>query len=403
MTEPAAPAGAADGGPGSRSGRPAGRILASCLLGAVAVFVLVIGVAGIVAAATGKPSKPDAVTLVVIFLVAFLAGWGAVAVWRGKGRRRVAVAPGTGRLGTGERSGGRSAGRILFSLLLWAVTAGLVLIGVAGTVSAVTGHGGSGDGGLVFVFLIALFAGSGAVAVARGGRRETAPAFAPVPREYGAGGSGLLASLPAADAAVRYRERCSQFPVTGGIVGGCLLVGSVAGIAVIGANGAAGGIVLTVAVISAIYMIFVLIDLPNGIEIAGGRFDAGVRGVPAAGRLWRRISGPLEAVHSWDVHIPDKTRGPRRQRRAGHPAVRRVQLLGDLRLFSRRQFLRLEVSPASVQAELPTRILLGYMFVDAARAGAVWDGTILIGTRHPAALAAALEQALPGRRAPSSS
>jgi len=125
--------------------------------------------------------------------------------------------------------------------------------------------------------------------------------------------------------------------------------------------------------------------------------------VPAAGRLWRRISGPLGAVHSWDVHIPDKPRGPHRQRRTRHPAARRVQLLGDLRLFSRRQFLRLVVSPASVQAELPSRILLGYMFVDAARAGAVWDGTILIGTRHPAALAAALEQALPGRRAPSGS
>jgi len=42
--------------------------------------------------------------------------------------------------------------------------------------------------------------------------------------------------------------------------------------------------------------------------------------------------------------------------------------------------------------------MAGYAFVPAARAGAAWDGVILIGTRHPARLTAVLEQAIPGRR-----
>ncbi len=393
MTEPAGQAAAADTRRESPSGRSAGRILVSCLLALVAAFFLVIGVAGIVADATRNPARPDAASLVIIFLIASLAGWGGVAVRTAKGGRRDLAAAGSGR----PDSAGRSVARTGFSLLLWAVTAGLVLIGVAGVVSTVSGKGGSGASGLIYVFLIAFFTGSGALTVAKGGRRVTTAATGPPVTAYRPGAPVLLDAQPPADPHARYRERCSQFPVIGGPVGICLLAGGVAGRVVAGQAGAASGIFLTVAVLAAIYVIFILIGLPNGIEISGGQFAAGVRGVPPAGRLWRRISGPLDAVRSWDVHTPEQAGSLPPQRRGTTQAARRVQLLGDLRMFSRRQYLRLEVDPASVQARLPARILRGYAFVDAARAGAVWDGSILIGTRRPAALTAALEQALPGR------
>jgi hypothetical protein len=394
VTEPAGQAAAADTRRESPSGRSAGRILVSCLLALVAAFFLAIGVAGIVADVTRNPARPDAAGLVIIFLIASLAGWGGVAVWKATGGRRDLAAAGSGR----PDRAGRSVARTVFSLLLWVVTAGLVLIGVAGAVSTVLGKGGSGASGLIYVFLIAFFTGSGALTVAKGGRRVATAATGPPVPAYRPGAPVLLDDQPPADPQARYRERCSQFPVIGGPVGICLLAGGVAGRVVAGQAGAASGIFLTVAVLSAIYVIFILIDLPNGIEISGGQFAAGVRGVPPAGRLWRRISGPQDAVRSWDVHTPEQAGSlPPQQRRGKSQAARRVQLLGDLRMFSRRQYLRLEVDPASVQARLPARILRGYVFVAAARAGTVWDGSILIGTRRPAALTAALEQALPGR------
>jgi hypothetical protein len=68
-------------------------------------------------------------------------------------------------------------------------------------------------------------------------------------------------------------------------------------------------------------------------------------------------------------------------------------------MFGRRRVLQLTVDPGALHTRFPSRIQVGYVFVSAPRAGAVWDGCILIGTRRPGALTAALEQALPDRRA----
>jgi hypothetical protein len=165
-------------------------------------------------------------------------------------------------------------------------------------------------------------------------------------------------------------------------------------------GGAAGFGFLLGALIGAVYLAFAVADLPNGIRISAGRFEAGARGVPPAGRLWRRISGPLDAVLSWEVLSREQVRALDAGRRAQARSGRRRIYLGDLRLFGRRQVLRLTVDPALTSARLPARIQSGYVFEPARRAGAVWDGVVLIGTRRPAALAAALEQALPGRSGP---
>jgi hypothetical protein len=318
---------------------------------------------------------------------------------------------------------GRSVARTVFSVLLWVVAGLTVILGVAGLVDAATGKNASGAaGGLVFVFLIALFSGSAARAVARGGhrtaRRPAGPlgpgpavpgSFMPGPADSGLADSGPgvaergpASPFPPPDAAVAYRERSSQFPLVGAILAVLLLAASVALlVAAGGPNGrggaAAGTIGVIVALGSALYLILVAIDLPNGIDITGGQFTVGVHGVPPAGRLWRQFRGPLDAVRAWDVLSLAQVRRFGVERRNRAPAGRRVQYLGDLRLFSRRQYLWLVVDPAMVDAGLPDRIQSGFVFVPAAQAGAVWDGTIVIGTRRGAALAAALDRALPGR------
>jgi hypothetical protein len=341
-----------------------------------------------------------------------------------------------------RRAGGRSAVRTGFSWLLWAVTAALAIGGIAGLASS-SGGGVASHASAAYLFLVALFTGTGARAVATGGRRAPRPGAGRDGQDWPATGTGtgpVPPVLPARDAdpagpawterdlrhgrraagahpahparpgpagppvnpQARYAERASNLPVIGAVIGGALLAAGLAGLIAIGGPngpgaGASGAIFLLLALVSACYVLFLLIDLPNGILIAGGRFAVGVRGVPPAGRMWRRIQGPLDAVRSWEVLSPDQARQLRQQRMAERRAGRRRQYLGDLRLFGRRGVLRLQVDQGAVQASLPARILLGYAFVDAAAAGAIWEGTILIGTRRPAALAAALEQAMPGR------
>ena len=421
MPEPAhsaAPAGQMAGPRGPLTAGGVVHVAAGCLLAIVTALLLYSGIAGIVALATHQRRSPDGAALVVIFAVATLTGWGALTAW--ERRRRPA----------GQAHGpARSVARVAAGCLLWALAALLAAIGVAGLVNVFTAAGGSGsDRGLGYVFVVAAWCGSGAWALlksskkttpdlrflpydAHGGRarvdglaRLPGPAGGPSLADPGpAPEPGLAAARPAVDPQAAYRERCSQFrPARAGVSAG-LLAGSVAGLAAVGGpNGRGAGpapvLLLIVAVIACIYLLLVLADLPNGIDIVAGRFTVGARGVQPAGRLWRRISGPLEAVQSWDVHAAEQAPRAQRRRREGRPAGRNVPLLGDLRLFSRRQYLRLVVEPAAVQARLPAHLMVGYAFVDAARAGAVWDGVILIGTRRPAALTAALERALPGRR-----
>jgi hypothetical protein len=299
--------------------------------------------------------------------------------------------------------------------LLWVLAALLLITGVVAAVGAVAG-GPSADGGLAFVFVLALGAGSGAWAVGRGGRPGTSAdwlsaAAAGPPR-------GLLppagppdqpaqvplTGLPPADPAVSYRERHSQFPVTGGPVAIGLLAGSLAGLVVIGGPnsrgyGPLGGLLVLVVLVTVVFVILMLADSPNGIDVERGRFTVGVQNGRPRGRLRRRISGPLAAVRSWDVLTPAQVRALHRHRPTRSTSGRPLQYLGDLRLLGRSGVLRLVVAPGSVQASFPAQVLSGYTVVRAAQAGAIWDGVILIGTRRPAALAAALDRALPGRRA----
>jgi hypothetical protein len=303
-------------------------------------------------------------------------------------------------------TGKEGTGRKLASGLLWTVTALLVLLGLLIGVS-------KPEPGLVFVFLLALFTGSAAAAVGRPGRASRRAGLArsrPGARRYAAlhkfaepaarvNTAASVATLPAVGPPTRYTERHSQFPVVGGPIGLLLLAGSVAASVVIGYG--VQGLTIPVATFSGLFSLFVLIDLPNGIEIAGGRFTVGVVGVPPRTRLWRRISGPLDAVREWDVLTPAQVRELNRQRPPKSRYGGQLQYLGDLRMLGRRGVLRLVTDPASVQARFPENVLRGYLLMPTALAGGVWDGVILICTRRPAALAAALEQALPGRRAAS--
>jgi hypothetical protein len=300
----------------------------------------------------------------------------------------------------------RGPGRKVAAGLLWAVTALLVLFGV------LIGFSGAASAGLVFVFLLAVFTGSAALAVARAGRgsraaglagaagaagqrrRAATPMFAePAARVELA---APLVTLPAVGPSARYTERHSQFPVIGGPIGLCLLAGSIAASVVLGYS--VQGLTIPAATFSGLFSLYVLLDLPNGIKIADGRFTVGALGVPPRTRLWRRISGPLDAVREWDVLTPAQVRELNRNRptkgRFGGP----VQYLGDLRMLGRRGVLRLVTDRASVEARFPASILRGYLLLPTGVAGGVWDGVILICTRRPAALTAALEEALPGRR-----
>jgi hypothetical protein len=307
----------------------------------------------------------------------------------------------------------RSRGRTAASWLLWALTGLLVVFGLAAIIGSVTSKNASGaTAGVVFVFLLAAITGSGAWAVSRGGRAPADELLSP--RAAGLrGGMGpglpgvrltagasdaLLTSLPPANYGTRYRQRHSQFPVIGAPLALCLLAGSIAGLAAAGTGGGAG-LLIVVIVLAGLYGLLIVADLPNGIEISAGGFTVGALRWPSVTRWWRRVSGPLDAVRSWDVLTLEQARPVIKQRPVKSPSGQTLQYMGDLRMLGRRAVLRLVVEPGSVDARFPATVMRGYIFVPAAQAGAVWDGVILICTRRPAALAAALEQALPGRRA----
>lgn len=309
------------------------------------------------------------------------------------------------------RKPSRSAGRTVAGWTLWVLTGLLILFGVAAVVGSLTSKSGSGSAaGVVFVFLLAAITGSGAWAVSRGGRASAGDLLSPRAAGLGSGPRGgvpgrvpgagpddsPLAALPPANYGISYRQRHSQFPVIGVPVALCLLAGSIAGLAVAG-NGA--GPLIVVVVLAGLYCLLILADLPNGIQISAGQFTVGVLRWPAVTRWWRRISGPLDAVRSWDVLTLEQARPFIKQRPLKSPSGQSLQYMGDLRMLGRRGVLRLVVEPTSVDARFPATVMRGYLFVPAAQAGAVWDGVILICTRRPAALAAALERALPGRRA----
>jgi hypothetical protein len=308
----------------------------------------------------------------------------------------------------------RSGPRTVLGVILWTVTGmlgALCVLVIVEAVSRRTGSGSDAAAGGGFVFVLAALAGTAAHAVTRGGHRDTSAATGPDPAGpapappllSSQGAQRARGARPEVGAAVRYRERGSQFPVLGTLVCGAIGAGCVAGlIAVGGPNGRAGAggfFLLAGALIGVGYLLFALADLPNGVEIGAGRFVVGALGVPAAGRIWRRVSGALDSVQSWEVLSREQVRRLDAVRRAEARSGRRRIYLGDLRMFGRRQVLRLIIDPAAARARFPAHLQQGYVLLPAARAGAVWDGAVLIGTRRPAALAAALDQALPGRQA----
>jgi hypothetical protein len=301
--------------------------------------------------------------------------------------------------------------------LLWTLTALLIVVGVVAVIGAATSTSGSGsDGGLAFIFLLALFTGSGAWAVAQGGRPGTADDWLSAAAVGPRGGlatagstaaelaQSALPGVPAPDLGVSYRERHSQFPVLGAPVAIGLLIGSITGLVLAGGPnsrgyGPLGGLLVLLLVLTVIFLALVLADLRCGIDIESGRFTVGVLDGRPRGRLRRRIAGQLAVVRSWDVLTPAEVRRLHKHRPTRSTSGRRLQYLGDLRMLGRSGVLRLVVPPGAVRASFPAQVLAGYLVVPAAQAGAIWDGVILICTRRPVALAAALEQALPGRRA----
>jgi hypothetical protein len=305
-----------------------------------------------------------------------------------------------------------SPARTVFSALLWIAAGLLAVLFILVLVGAATSHTSSGSayGGAGFLILLACLTGSWAHAVARGGRATTTAIgpnsvgadSAPPLDSRAAGrmdaGQHRRAALPAASARVSFREHSSQFPVLGALICGALAIGSVAGLVTRGSgNNAGSSALLFGALIGVGYLLFALADLANGVQIRAGRFVIGAMGVPPAGRIWRRVCGPLDSVQSWELLNRDQVRRLDAARRAEARSGRRRIYLGDLRFLGRRQVLRLIIDPAAAEASFPSHVQEGYGFKPAARAGAVWDGAVLIGTRHPAALTAALEQALPGR------
>jgi len=362
-------------GPGDRRDRrPRWRIVLGSLLWLLAALIALAGTAaviGIVAGprggsgrAGGPGGAADVVVVVLMFLAALAAGAGAHAVLT---RRR--------RAGPGG-----------------AITGGGTITGRAITGRAITGGGADTAGGAITT--------GGAVnadgAVTNGS--GALPTSEPEP-----GGAPLLLGFPPPDHRVTYREHGSQFPVTGAAITAVLVAASVAAIAAHGSVRGWGWLPAMVIFFAGIFLGLVLMDLANGIEIGGGRFAAGARSVPPFGQIWRRVEGPLAAVQSWDVISSQAARPLRFRGRAPGWSLRRSKLpfvvrIGDLRTFGRRRVLLLVVDPGSVSVRFPHRMRDGYVLVTAANVGYVWDGVVMIGTRHPAALAAALERALPGRR-----
>jgi hypothetical protein len=188
--------------------------------------------------------------------------------------------------------------------------------------------------------------------------------------------------------------------VVGAPIGAGLLAACRAGAEFVPNPGVARDVLGLAAVIAALYLFVILLGLPYGIEMAADRFAVGARGAALPpGPMWRRIAGPLEAVASWDILTAEQARLMRRERRARLRSGRRLTDLGDMRLFSQRGYLRLLVNPDLVAAHFSSRPTRHPVFVRGRRRTAVWDGAVVIGTLRPAALADALERALPGRRA----
>jgi hypothetical protein len=137
----------------------------------------------------------------------------------------------------------------------------------------------------------------------------------------------------------------------------------------------------------------ILLYLPYGIVLADGWLRVGARGVPSAGRVWRKRAIPLDAILCWDVV---SMRELKARKRIFLPDGNRFT--GNMLGPGVRYACWLSADPARVRDSFPEQVMKHLILFDAAQQGYVRTGQVLIGTRHPRALSRTLERALPGRR-----
>jgi hypothetical protein len=215
--------------------------------------------------------------------------------------------------------------------------------------------------------------------------------------EPSAPGPSARPDCPAASHQVRYREACSNVNVVWTLLAVALLAFGVWLIAALGTwaeQPGPQGFLVMVPVLPGLWLLFVLFSMPYGIVLREGWLQAGVRGVPAAGRMWLRAQLPLDAVIHWDVV---SRRQFRARKAAYHPVPGKP--FGAMMGLRVRYVCWIEAEPQFVREHFPDVFMQGSYGVTSARAaGYTQNGLVYIGTRRPRALERALNSALPGRR-----
>jgi hypothetical protein len=280
---------------------------------------------------------------------------------------------------------------------LIALSAALALLEAILLIALITSGGKlSGVPHLIYPLLLAVSCGQyGRILLARsrnempasGGDSRMSPGGAPSGHDGLAGSPGELS--------VRYREACSQLSAPRPLIALALLAMAIWLIIIVGGTGKPGpqGFLFLLALVPGFYLFAVLLYLPYCIVLADGWLRVGARGVPGAGRVWRKQAIPLDAILCWDVV---SMRELKAAKRIFLPYGNRVT--GNMLGPGVRYACWLEADPARVRDGFPEQIMRHLILVDAAGQGYVRTGHLLIGTRHARALSRALEQALPGRR-----
>jgi len=197
--------------------------------------------------------------------------------------------------------GHRRLPRLVGGWFLLVLGGGLVLVAVlAGVSSVINGDIGAISGGVFVLIAASVLAQFGRV-VLRGGNRPppTVAASGPGSERAPHGQRSPLAGPPR-DPSVRYREWCCQFPPAQTLLARIILAGAIGLIVAVGGASSPGpqGLLFLLPAVPGIHLFAVLLYLPYGIRLGGGRLRVGVRGVPRMGRIWRREDVPLDAVVS---------------------------------------------------------------------------------------------------------
>jgi hypothetical protein len=313
----------------------------------------------------------------------------------------VVAAAGSGLLGRHllrERTGAPAHRGTAALVTAWVCFAISALAG-AGTVALVITwavKGLSDPIGLVYPASSALAVGQLGRVLLASSRRARARLADDAP-EPSAPGPSARPDCPAASHQVRYREACSNVNVVWTLLAVALLAFGVWLIAALGTwaeQPGPQGFLVMVPVLPGLWLLFVLFSMPYGIVLREGWLQAGVRGVPAAGRMWLRAQLPLDAVIHWDVV---SRRQFRARKAAYHPVPGKP--FGAMMGLRVRYVCWIEAEPQFVREHFPDVFMQGSYGVTSARAaGYTQNGLVYIGTRRPRALERALNSALPGRR-----